>query len=211
MDMKLWIALGLGALAGVAFFGASVVSWPLLQSFLVGVSSSLVVAAMGVIALNFYLENSTRRSAVKALFFLSQEAIAKFHNHWLEVLWARFGRTETGQMFDEFHKASLSPSALKKESRDYIYSLYRDNPEIRQNIVGLENSLAELSRMMGWSLDPKVLRACLAARTAIAELSIVTLDDSDEVVDAVVKGLMVVDALSQVARSSLAKIAGIDD
>lgn len=210
MDSRLKVAFALGLLAGLTFLAASLVTSALSQSFLVGISSSLVVASIGVVALNFYLESRIRKQAVQSLFFLSQEAIAKFHNHWLDVLWARFGRTETGQMFDEFRNAGLSPAALKKESREYIYREYRENPEIRQNVVGLEASLAELSRMLGWSLDPKVLGACLTARTAIAELQAVSLDDSDEAVDAVVKGLIVIDGLSQAARSTLAKIAGID-
>lgn len=210
MDSRLKIALALGLLAGLCFLAASLVTRVLFQSFLVGMSSSLVVASIGVIALDFYLESSNRKQAVKSLFFLSQEAIAKFHNHWLDILWARFGRDETGRMFDEYRSAGFIPGAIKKESREYIYNEYRDNPEIRQNIVSLEASLTELSRMLGWSLDPNVLSACLAARGAIAKLHVVTLDNSDEAVDSVVNGLMVIDAMSQRARSTLAKIAGID-
>lgn len=211
MSIKIRIAVWILVLAGLALVAAWFIPNVLMQSFFVGISSSLLVAAIGIVALNMYLETDTRKNAVKALFFLSQEAIANFHNILLDHLWAQFGHADTGKMFDEFQKAKLSPSAIKKSSRDEIYNMFKNVPDIRKKIVALEATLAELSRMMGWSLDSHALAACLSARTAIAELLALNLDDSEEVKNEVVKGLFIVDGLSQGARSKLMEIAGIEE
>ena len=207
--MKLKIAAGLAILAVAALAIAFLFTSAVWQSFFAGLSSSLLVAAIGVIAVNIYFESHARKNAVGALFILSQRAIAEFHNLLLNLAWAEFGRETYGGIQQEFIKSKMEPTALKKDVRNAIYKIYTNSPELRQNMLSLEASLAELSRMIGWSLDANILGACLAARTAIAELSATQLDGSEKAIDQVTARLFQVDMLSQSARGNLMQIAGI--
>jgi hypothetical protein len=60
---------------------------------------------------------------------------------------------------------------------------------LRDSIKALESTLAELSRMVGWSLDHEVLTFCLAARMAIARLNSVKMqvEPNGEQVNCIVK------------------------
>lgn len=69
-----------------------------------------------MIALNLYLERSSKKGAVKALFALSQEAIAEFHNTLVRLCWAEFGKEEFGRLIKEFSNAKGDVDALKMKS-----------------------------------------------------------------------------------------------
>lgn len=205
------VAISTMALAAAFLGGAFFIDHPLWQAFLAGVSSSLLVLGMSIVAINIYLESSSRKDAVKALFVLSQESINNFHNSLMRAAWGAFGREAFGTLMKELQKGGFSPEVLKFESRKTLYDIYAASQEMRLNTLALEATLAELSRMMGWSLDATMLAACLAARAEIAKLSAVVLDDEEASVSAVAAGLIRVDVLTQLARERLMKIAGLKD
>lgn len=211
MNLKLKLSIVLVVASAGFLLLAFQLDSPIWQSFLTGLSSSLLVAALGILAINLYLESTSRKGAVRALFILSQRAIAQFHNLLLDLAWARFGKSNFGAIQQEFIHAGLEPSALKKEQRDQIYEIYATSIELRQHVIALESSLAELSRMIGWSLDGEVLMACVQARAAIAELQSIPIDGATESIDRITDKLLTVDMLSQVARGQLMRIAGIQE
>ena len=209
--MKFLIAVVILVLAIPPLVMAHQTGDPVWQSFFAGLSSSLFVLGIGVLAVNLYLESASRRNAVKALFMLSQTAIGEFHNDWLRSCWAKFGRDEYGRMGNELTKVNLDVSAIKKEARAAIYDIYVSSPTLRARVAELESVLSELTRMVGWSLDARLLTACLLARTTMAELKVQALDGSDESIDAVTKQLFHLDITTQAARKTLMRLAGIKE
>ena len=181
------------------------------QSFYAGLASSLVVLGIGILAVNIYLESAARRGAIRALFGLSHEAIATFHNELLDISWAQFGRDTFGKLLDEFSNSHGDVSALKKDDRSKIYEIYRGSPKLQDAVRTLEGTLTELSRMVGWSLDHDLLAACLAARTLIAKLNSISNEQTDTNVDATVRNLLLLDGTTQGARSILMKLAAIKE
>jgi hypothetical protein len=209
--MKIILAIVIFALSLPPLIAAHNITDSVWISFFTGLSSSLVMLGVGVIAVNFYLESAARQGAVKALFMLSQRAIRDFHNDWIAACWAKFGREEYGRIGQELINAKLDVTAIKKETRIAIYQLYADSPSLRNRVIELESMLSELTRMVGWSLDAKLLTACLLARSTIAELKAVPLDKSDESIDLVVEHIFHLDGTTQSARSTLMKLAGIKE
>lgn len=209
--MKLKLALGAFALSAPPLYLGFESTSPVWQSFFAGLSSSLVVLGVGILAINLYLESASRRDAVKALFALSQEAIAHFHNDWLDSCWAEFGRETYGKIGKEFIAAKLDVNALQKEVRNKIYGIYANSAGLQKRILDLETTLAELTRMTGWSLDANLLTASLIARTQIAKLKSVALDGSAESIDRVTEYLFHIDATTQASRSTLMQLAGVQE
>lgn len=209
--MKIKLAIGSFLLAVPPLYVGLGSTNPVWQSFFAGLSSSLVVLGVGILAVNLYLESASRRDAVKALFMLSQEAIADFHNDWLDGCWAEFGRDTYGKIADEFLAAKLEVNALQKEVRNKIYGIYANSPTLQKRVIDLESTLAELTRMTGWSLDANLLTASLIARTQIAKLKSIALDGSDNSINQVTECLFRIDGHTQASRSTLMKLAGVQD
>lgn len=209
--MKIILTIAILALSIPPLFLAHQSTDPVWQSFLAGLSSSLVVLGIGILAINLYLESASRKNAVKALFMLSQTAIAEFHNDFLRASWAKFGREEFGRIVQEFMKAKQDVSALKKDVRTAIYDLYVNSPTLKSRVMELENVLSELTRMVGWSLDARLLTACLLARTTMAEIRSTELNGTDETIDAITKHILRLDKTTSAARKSLMALAGIKE
>jgi len=209
--MKIILAFVIFILSVPPLIAAHTVTDTVWVSFLTGLSSSLVILGVGVIAINFYLENAARQGAVKALFMLSQRAITDFHNDWITLCWSKFGRDMYGSIAKELVDAKLDVNALKKENRAIIYNIYAESPDLKNRVSELESMLSELTRMVGWSLDATLLTACLIARSTIAELKAVPLDNSDSSIDSVTMYIFRLDGTTQKARATLMELAGIKE
>jgi hypothetical protein len=181
----------------------------LISSFLVGVSGNLVAVAVGIVIVNHYLENDARKRAVQALFALSTQTINGFHNTWLDLCWARFGKDEYGKLATEYINSGGRPEALRTESKDALYEIYVNSTELHEAIRRLDEALTELSRLAGWSLDPDILAGSLEARSSIGRLHATTCDGSRKAVDAVTEHILDIDIGTGKARFTLKKIAGL--
>ena len=206
--MKRSLILGSLLLAGVAFYFGTQTSDPFYQNIISEIFGTFVSLALGLIIVNVYLESAAKRQAVRSLFQLCNESIARFHNQWLNLCWAKFGRDGFTELGLEYIKSSGKPQALKKDVRDAIYNLVKGNTSLLLLIDRLEETMTELSRMAGWSLDPNLLSACLEARLAIARLKASTWDDTDATIDHVTEHIIDVDLMSQHARHILITLSG---
>lgn len=208
---KLWLALFIIVVATI-FFGLSFeIVQPEFNSLFIGLAGNLLAVALGIIIVNQYMESHSRKRAVKALLTLSNKVIADFHNHWMNISWAKFGRDRYGEIASEYVRSEGKPEAIQEDTRQGIYSLYKNDPFIQNYIRKLDEVLVEVSRLAGWSLDADVLAECLKARIAISTLSSVKLDDSALAVNTVTEQVLDVDLFTQAARSMLMEIAGVKD
>jgi len=166
---------------------------------------------VGLIFVNIYLERHARRGAVKSLLVLSNLAIAEFHNAFLNLCWARFGRDEWGKIQEEYINAGGKPTSLRQDVRDFLYETTKSNEELKAKLGKLLDTLTELARMVGWDLDARLLQACLDARIASGRLKDVKHDDSEDSKNSATEHLLDIDYHSGVARHLLMTIAGVSD
>jgi hypothetical protein len=184
---------------------------PFWQAVALNAGTSFMALGVALIFVNVYLERSARKGAVKSLLLLSHQAIADFHNYLLDICWAKFGRDEWGNIGKEYLNSGGKFEALKHEVREFLYETARTDKELHNKIDNLSESLTELSRMVGWDLDVRLLEACLDSRVSISRFKDVEYDGSDEARNAATEHLMDSDIRTQTARHLLMTIAGISD
>lgn len=207
--MKLRVAALIGII-GLAFFVvAFFVTRAPWNSFFLGLSGNMITLALGIVIVNQYLESRTRKSAVRSLLAMSDQYIASFHNYWLNLCWAKFGRDQFGDIAEEYISSNGRPNALRDDVRESIYDIYKNNTQLHEHIRKLEEALIELSRMAGWSLDPSILESCLNARTSISKLGAVPLDDSSKSKSKITEHLLDTDLQTGMVRAALMNVAGV--
>lgn len=209
--MKLKLAFGAFALAAPSLFFGLCSTNPVWQSFFAGLSSSLVVLGVGILSINLYLESASKRDVAKALSYLSLTPICHYLNAWVSRCKAVFGRDAYAKIWKELIAAKQDVNALQKDVRKKIYEIYANSTDIRERIFDLETTLAELTRIIGWDLDPKLLTSILVARTEIIRLKSVVLDGSDRSIDRVTKYLFYIYANTDLIRKTLLKIADVQE
>lgn len=206
---KLWLALCILICAAVCFGFSFVITQPECNNLLVGLAGNLFAVALGIVIVNQYLESSSRKRAVKALLTLSDQVIAEFHNHWMNICWAEFGRDKYGEIAAEYIRSNGKPEAIKEEVRHQIYAIYKDDLVLQNYVRKLDEVLAEVSRLAGWSLDPSFLAECLRGRIAISRLFSTILDGSILAVNSVTEQILDIDLLANASRQMLIQMAGI--
>lgn len=202
-----------GMVLGVASAGAGY--WlppPFWQSLFINLATTFFALAIAVVAVNMYLERSKQREAVKSLLLLSNEAIARFHNTLLTHLWTRFGKVEFGDIRKEYVRTNGDPNAIKPDDRSKIYELVKANTkDIMSLVENLDQSLIELTTLVGWDLDVDLLTHILKSRFCVRKLRNRSFDDSDDAKKAVCEHLIDLDNFSQLARYRLMEMAGVTD
>jgi len=181
------------------------------QSLVVNSATSFMALGVGIVFVNVYLEDASRRAAVRSLLVLANESIASFHNELLKLCWARFGSEEWTKLAMSYVRSKGSPESLSQDVRTFLYEAYAENPQTRKNVEALEETLTELSRMVSWNLSASLLKVCLDSRVSLARLKGVVLDNTPEAKTRVSEHLLDVDICSQRARGLLLEIAGMDD
>lgn len=196
---------GLASLAGAYYFKGDNVT----SGFLSGLSGNLITLGLGILIVNYYMENKSKKSAVMVLLAVTQNRVGAFHNHWLSLCWAHFGKDRFSQIFKEYVGSGGKPYALSEETRREIYRIYTEDQAMQKYLANLDESLSELSRLAGWSLSPEVLEKSLTARLAISQLREVALDDSIESHSGVTENMLDADVASSYVLKALMDVAGV--
>ena len=203
-----FICFGLTAILIAAAYFVPSSFW---QAVAINTGTCFLTLGVGLILVNIYLERNARRGAVRSLLLLSSRTIIEYHNELMDLCWARFGRDDWGKIGQEYLNSNGQPEAVKQEVRDFLYDLAKNNRSLMSKLERLDESLTELSRMVGWDLDPRLLESCLDSRIAIGRLKDIDLDDSAKAKDLATKYIMDSDIHSQRSRNILMSIAGISE
>ena len=206
--MLVLISFGLMILLLIGAYFCTNAFW---QAVAINAGTSFMSLGVGLIFVNIYLERNAKKGAVRALLILSSQSIVEFHNMFLDICWAQFGRDAWGKIQDEYTDSNGQPSALRQDVRDFLYDLCKNNQNLRGKIGRLRDTLVELSRMVGWDLDASLLESCLQSRISINSLMDLSFDDTDISKNSATEYLLDIDINSQITRRSLMIIAGIDD
>lgn len=203
----IYASVGLGFLTGI---GGYFIENAYLQNIAVEICGLFLALAIGMTVVNVVLENKQRQSAVKSLLLLISDSINDFHNTLISQFWAKFGKDRWGEIIDEYVGANGKAEALSEEVRNEIYKIVKERPFLLEKLEKLEESMIELSRLGGWSLDPEVLGYCLDFRRSVISLKQIELDDLPETKTEVTEHLLDSDLHSSFVRGRLMDLAGID-
>jgi hypothetical protein len=205
---RLLVTIALGG-AAVFLLGAYFSRSQFWQAVLINSSTSFMALGVGLIFVNIYLERHARRGAVKSLLVLSDQALAQFHNAFLNLGWAKFGRDEWGKIQEEYIHSRGKPTALRQDVREFLYEMAKSNEDLKARLEKLLDTLTELARMVGWDLDARLLQACLDSRISIGRLKDIKYDGSDDSKNSATEHLLDIDIHSGLARYLLMTIAGV--
>jgi hypothetical protein len=205
------IAIGAFGAAALTLYVAQSIKDAFWQNVAVEVFGLFLAVGVGLLIVNIFLESQARQDAVRSLLMLANDAIKDFHNDWMDLVWAKFGREDYGKIGEEYMRAKGKPEALKQSVRSDIYFIVKGNAALISRLEVLEETMTEVSRMGGWSLDASLLAACLDARRSIGRLKRATFDDSDKSKDFVTEQILDTDIRSTRARRRLMELAGIKD
>ena len=181
------------------------------QNLAVEFSGIAIALSVGIFAVNMFLESKSKKPAVRSLLMLIDVQIRDFHNLWMDINWAEFGRDSFGDITREYVSADGRPEALSLDVRQKIYASVADNVSLLKSLRALEEVMVELSRFGGWSLDTDLLQHCLDFRRAAIALLQESFDGTEETVNAVVEHMFDADIHSGFARARLLELGGISD
>lgn len=180
------------------------------QPFLINISTTFIGIAAGIVFINIYLESSSRSEVVKVILLGCNEAIADFHNRYIQIMWDKFGKSGYGSILDTYIKSNGEPKTLSEENRNAIYALVKSRKEeFSQLIATLDESLSEVTEIAGWSLNPNLLRHTLLARHGIKLYKKLDFDDTENSKLKTVEYLLDIDIHSQTAREILKRLGGV--
>lgn len=180
------------------------------QSVGISAASAFMALGFGLLFVNLYLEKSARRGAVLSLLLLSYKPFEAFHDRFLDLVWAKFGKDEWEKIFTSFHEGD-GPEVLREDVRMFFHALGTSNKEMRAHLERLLDTLAEVSRLVGWDLDPGLLEACLDSRNAFTDLKEVGEEASEENINIATAQLLNGHFYSRQALHRMMEIAGITD
>jgi hypothetical protein len=181
------------------------------QTLMVNLATTFLALALAVIVVNLYLEHRKKREAVRALLLVSNDAIAEFHNTFLQFLWTSYSKSDFKKIRDDYINANGDPDAVSPDNRAKIYELAKNNSKQFTTLVeNLDQSLSELTSLVGWGLDVDLLAHILKSRFTIRKFRKVQFDDTPETKKHVCEALLDIDSFTQFARNKLKEIGDVD-
>lgn len=204
-------------LSAVAFGGAAVLavaayflSGDFWQPLFLNLAGSLFAIGVAIIAVNIYLERARRREAISAILLLCHDAIADFHNTFLDIVWTKFGKDEFGDIVASYMEAAGDPMVIKPADRDKLYALAQESSDdVRRLADRLDEALSETTTLVGWELDPQLLAVTLKARHALRQYKAIDMDGSHQTKLAIAEHLIDIDIYTHIARSKLFELGGL--
>lgn len=209
--MKKWLVLICSSAAILSAVLAYYLSgyW---QSLVLNVAAAFFAASLGIVLINVYLERNSRAGAVRSILMLSNKSIARFHNTFLDLVWTKFSSTDFGDLREKYIQANGDIMVISPDDREKIYILAKNKNDELSALVGeLEQSLIEITSLIGWDLDVDLLESTLKARHYIRSYKAVSFDDSQDAKNRVAEYLIDIDTFSQFARIRLKKLCGIKE
>jgi hypothetical protein len=178
------------------------------QPVLINAATAFFGAALAIILVNVYLERDSRRKAVGALLRLALDGIADFHNTFLDIVWTKFGKDDFGDLCEKYKKAGGDVMVLTPEQRKSIYDLAKQHQtRLGPLLEKVDQALAEVVSLSGWSLDASLLTQALQGRISIRNFRTLSLDDSDDAIKGSAEHLIDIDTFSATAIHILKDIS----
>jgi len=199
--------------AGIlAILGGVFISVPYWQSIVGSCGVGLVFLGIGIFVVNVMLERHDRSQAVGSILKMANDAIASFHNRFLDLVWTAYSKDDFSKIGVGYLKSNGDIKSIPPDDRSKIYGIFRDKRSELTNLAAeLEPILMETTSLAGWNLDPIILSACLEARQSLRKFTQCKFDGTDTDRDNVVEQILDLHAHTQTVRRKLLELSGIKD
>lgn len=177
------ISIAVYILSLALFIGAYFIGSQYWQSLTIGLGTTALGLAVALTVVNVYLSQKEKKKAIKSLLMLVAPSIQKHHNDLLEKAWDKLGKPQFGELVDRYKENNGDPRALSPEERTSIYEIVKTNKsELDVSLNKLDSELKELSFILGWSFDPKILSASFKCRFAIQQFLALEMNDEKQTI-----------------------------
>lgn len=141
-----------------------------IQDLILGLCTTLLGLGLGIILVNKYLSASDKRIAAIPLLKLIHPNIIRLHNDlFLEAGRSAFGKDKLESLIDILQKHKRSAQAFTPQDRDALYThIMSMRADLIEQYDLLGDQFRELSTIIGWSFDPRIVAAALEARLQFA-------------------------------------------
>lgn len=200
----------IGALA--AFAGAYWLCgyWQNLSISLASVAMSLGAA---VLIVNHFILSSDKKLAAKPLAKLIAPNVHKFHNDlFIQNGRDTFGKEKFESLLGIYAKHKGNPEAFSPEDLKAIYeSVKKQKDDVAKVFDLLQEQFKELTIMLGWSFDTKIISGAFEARINYATFKAAAWDDSKESQLIIVEAFMDADSATSLVYDSLLHYLGLKE
>lgn len=133
---------------------------------LLGLGTSLLGIALGLLILNIYIQGSTERGAVKAFLLWTYPVFRSRHNLIKEQFWKEFGKQDWDRTLEFFKENRMNVGAISHEKKLKIIGVLKGS-EQRHRIAcdDVEGFLSEMEFLFGWTFDRIILQYIFLARS----------------------------------------------
>ncbi len=209
--MKKYLVLTAFILFLVIGFIAYCVQDAFFKHFLISISITFFSVSVAILVINIYLEKNKRKNAIASLFGLANDSMVEYHNYFIALVITQFGKTEFYDIWRSYLESHGDIKVLKPNDRTKLFNVLKDNKEVFSNYFSeLENTLLELSTLVGWDLDPNLLKYILDSRRAIRNFRNIHLIDTPESKNSYVSAIMEIDLNIDFVRERLKELGKIE-
>lgn len=183
------------------------------QALVLSVGSAVLSVAIALVAVNRILLGAEKKYAAVPLFEFIQPTIHRLHND----LFVELGRTSLGKeqfegMIGLYQKHQRSPQAFTPKQREDLYKMISG---VRDELIAvydlLSEQLRELTSMVGWSFDPKLMGLALKARLKAANFKSLPFDDADQSQQKIIEAYLDIDGIFITLADVLVTHAGLTE
>jgi hypothetical protein len=180
------------------------------QSLLIELGATFLAVAVGIVAVNIYLDKDSRKAAIKSIVQLSGSSMNAYHRHITNLLLTRFDADEATTIVRKYAEHNGDINFIKPDHRRWIYDLAKaDQARIAAVVNDLERTLEEVTSLVGWDLDSSLLASTLHARQSIRLYREIPFDDSEEAMKRITEHLLDIDIYITGAASRFIALADL--
>lgn len=171
------VSLASSVFLGLCGYVASERFW---QPLLINLATTCFAVAIGVVAVNLYLDAAGKRDAVGVLLNVAGSALSNFRRDVDALLLSKYSQKEANEIIDEYVRSDMRVDSLTPEQRSTIYRIAKSSaPMLVPRIRDLDDALLDIREAVGWDLDSAILADSLRARKAIRRFRDFNFDDSE--------------------------------
>lgn len=181
---------------------------PFWQSCLVSFSIALIQLVLGMIIINIYLDNKSKKSVANAILYSSEQLIADYHNKFLEFLWKEFGQKKWEEIINTYVDGNGAPEKIAFQDQNKVFTVIKTNYEEIINLLLLAaKQVEEVSKSGILTFDADMHSHAWAAKDAARKFLEIDINKSDINITKVFEYCVDFDIYTQLLRMDLYRIA----
>lgn len=186
---------------------------PFWQPLLISLSTTILGFGIALFVVNHILMSADKKAAADPLVKLILPNIRRLHNDlFIRHLMAELGAAQMEEWLKTYSRHKADPKAFSPEQRDKLYEVIKLRENDLKNVYeSLQEQLRELTLLLGWSFDSKIMSDAFSARLSMATFLASSWDDEVPTKLSIIEAYLDIEADTQALFKKLMYYVGIDD